>query len=222
MLKKLKLALEQLASRVAPVPFDAGRFNDPIAIQTQWTPLVSGGTNIRTHKLVPVDFNRMEFKPSWGSILFSALFLFTGLGLMIGFTIAATRSGSTFFETDFLMPVIAGLIFTLGGAFLYYTFGKPVVFDKRSGYFWKCWKAPDQAFDLNAMDDYTKLSDIHALQLISEHVRGSKSSYHSYELNLVLKNGNRLNVVDHGSAEKLRVDAETLAGFLDRPVWDAI
>ncbi|MCA1801517.1 MAG: hypothetical protein LC662_03550 [Rhodothermaceae bacterium] len=222
MRNKIKAFVEQIAAHVAQPAFDPSRFNDPLAMNTQWTPLVSGGTNIRTHKLVLIDFNRMEFKPSWGSILFCAVFLLTGLGVMIGFIIAGTRSGTSFFQTDFLMPVVTGLIFTLVGVFLYYTFGKPVVFDNRSGYFWKCWKAPDQAFDLNAMEAYTKLSDIYALQLLSEYVRGNKSSYHSYELNLVMKDGSRVNVVDHGSHVKLREDARTLADFLGKPVWDAI
>jgi hypothetical protein len=41
----------------------------------------------------------------------------------------------------------------------------------------------------------------------------------SYELNLVLKDGRRINVVDHGGADKIRTDAATLADFLGVPVW---
>jgi hypothetical protein len=57
--------------------------------------------------------------------------------------------------------------------------------------------------------------------LWSEFVSGSKNSYHSYELNLVLNDGSRINVVDHGNLERLRSDASTLSRFLDKPVWDA-
>ena len=72
-----------------------------------------------------------------------------------------------------------------------------------------------------AQGSATPLSAIHALQLVSEHVRGNKSSYWSYELNLVLGDGSRINVVDHGNLDQLRADAQTLAGFLNKPVWDA-
>jgi hypothetical protein len=41
-------------------------------------------------------------------------------------------------------------------------------------------------------------------------------------LNLVLEDGNRINVVAHGNECKLRVDTGTLFAFLGKPVWDAI
>jgi len=43
----------------------------------------------------------------------------------------------------------------------------------------------------------------------------------SYELNLVLKDGSRRNLVDHGNLPALRDDARELAGFLIVPLWDA-
>ena len=64
--------------------------------------------------------------------------------------------------------------------------------------------------------------EIHAIQLISEHVSGNKSSYYSYELNLVSRDGVRTNVVDHGKLDQVREDAKTLAEFLEVPVWDGI
>ena len=66
-----------------------------------------------------------------------------------------------------------------------------------------------------------QLYQVHALQIIREYVRGNKSSYYSYELNLILKDGSRKNVVDHGSIKQLQKDAQTLGQFLGIPVWDA-
>lgn len=40
-------------------------------------------------------------------------------------------------------------------------------------------------------------------------------------LNLVLDDGSRINVVDHGCARSLRAEAHQLATFLDKPLWDA-
>ena len=52
-------------------------------------------------------------------------------------------------------------------------------------------------------------------------ISGSKSSYYSYELNLVLHDGSRINVVDQGNLKRLRSDANAFSQFLDKPVWDA-
>ena len=46
--------------------------------------------------------------------------------------------------------------------------------------------------------------------------------FYSYEINLVLKNGRRVNVADHGDLDSLRADADMLANFLEVPVWDAL
>jgi hypothetical protein len=43
----------------------------------------------------------------------------------------------------------------------------------------------------------------------------------SYEINLVLTDGSRLNLVDHSIQSVIREDAQTLGAFLDVPVWDA-
>jgi len=41
------------------------------------------------------------------------------------------------------------------------------------------------------------LSSIYAIQIIAERVSGKNSSFHSYEINLVLDGKKRVNVVDH-------------------------
>ena len=97
----------------------------------------------------------------------------------------------------------------------------PIVFDKLSAHFWKGRKSPQDVGDVRSLKHAAEFSQIHALQILAEYVRGNKSSYYSYELNLVLKDGARINVVDHGSQNRLREDAKTLSVFLGKPVWDA-
>ena len=83
-----------------------------------------------------------------------------------------------------------------------------------------------------AQKSYIDLTDVYAIQLIKEYVRDNSGSkpgtvsyagpYYSYELNLVLKDGERMNVVDHGDLQRIRADAIRLGGFLGSlPVWDA-
>ena len=65
-------------------------------------------------------------------------------------------------------------------------------------------------------------SSILALQLLTERVDGSDSAdYDSHELNLVLQNGERLNVVDHAGKQVLREEANRLRGLIGCKLWDA-
>ena len=203
-------------------PFDASRFGDPVALKTQWSPAKSGGTNFRTHKLVEVDITRVEFRASMGAKIFCSVFMVSGLGFIVVFS-AIQFSNETFsFDIEMMMPILFGLLFFTVGALMLYFAAAPAVFDKASGYFWKGRKAPQDVSDPRALKNVVQIGQIHALQLLAEYVRGSKSSYYSYELNLVLEDGKRLNVVDHGNQTKLREDAKTLSQFLGKPVWDAI
>ena len=118
--------------------------------------------------------------------------------------------------------MLIGLALMAVGGFLFYQGTAPIVFDQRTGFFWKGRKTPDVIIGQESLKHFTELDQIHALQLISEYCRGNKSSYYSYELNLVLEDGKRVVVVDHGSKKGIREDAGTLSEFLGKPVWDAI
>ena len=62
---------------------------------------------------------------------------------------------------------------------------------------------------------------IAALDKYFDHVLIHTGQNYNYELNLVLKDGERINVVDHGNLKKIQDDANTLSNFLGKPVWDA-
>jgi len=70
-------------------------------------------------------------------------------------------------------------------------------------------------------EDAVALDQIHAIQIVSELCPSGGLPFWSYELNLVLDDGDRLNVVDHAGLPQIREDAETLAEWLGVPVWDA-
>lgn len=48
-----------------------------------------------------------------------------------------------------------------------------------------------------------------------------KGNYLSYELNLVLKDGERLNVVDHADRADIRSSAQQLAALIGCKLWDS-
>ena len=192
---------------------DPEMFGDNVAFKTNWHPLKHGGSNFKTHKLVFEENGDVSFKPSLG--------IYLGPIILVGFAVtffAVIWNNGAFENSKF--PLLFAIIpFGLGFYMLFINL-KHRVFSPVNGVYYrgKKPKSGDTVSDKN----YALLADIHALQLIRERVRSSKSSYTSYELNLVLKNGHRVNVVDHGNLNSIRNDTKKLAEFLQVPVWDAI
>jgi len=184
--------------------------DEPVAALTTWEPLVGGGANFKTRRLVPVDGSRVEFPASAGARLFVGVFGAFGVG-SLAFAIGAGHWA----------PALFGVAFTGIGAALWWFGTTPVVFDRRQGAFWRGRTAPNETVNRAALKHYALLADIHALQILEERVASDDGAYSSYELNLVLRDGRRLNVMDHGDYEALRADAATMGTFLGCPVWDA-
>lgn len=220
MLKKIKAILKK-ATRNSP-SFDPAKFNDDVAMKTEWSPLKGGGSNFQTHKLVPVDYTRMEFKATWGARIFSLIFFMAGLAVPVIFRINNNQVFGGIFGSGFLFIVLFGAIFMAAGGWMFYSFAKPVVFDKTKGMYWKDWKAPTRYLAEGDEDDSSRISNIYALQIIPELVRSDNKSYVSYELNLILRDGSRMNVVDHGNPVQMQEDAQKLSEFLGVPVWDVV
>jgi hypothetical protein len=219
MLNKIKRVLKKLSSWEPS--FDPSKFGDDVAMNTEWSPLKGGGSNFQTHKLVEINYNRFEFKSTLGAKLFSLIFFSVGVGMPIIFAREMIYEFADIYQSDFIFILLFGLIFSAVGGWLFYSFAMPVIFDKTMGLYWKGWKPPKRYLAKLEEGISSKIGDIHALQIIPELVRSDNKSYVSYELNLVLKDGSRMNVVDHGNPLKLREDANLLAEFLDVPVWDA-
>ncbi|MCK5492810.1 MAG: hypothetical protein KAJ14_06850 [Candidatus Omnitrophica bacterium] len=217
MLEKFINKIKSLAK--TPSTIDPSKFKDPIADRTKWTPAKIGGTTFCTHKIIQTNPYSIEFKSSFGAKIFYLLFTLIGLGLIVGFTFSSFHKG---INPESIFPIFIGLIFFLIGGCLFYFGNRPIIFNKMSGHFWKGDQDPKQIIDKSKIKHYCKLSDIHALQIISEYCRGNKSSFYSYELNLVLTSAKRLNIIDHGNLKKLREDAKIISLFLGKPVWDGV
>ena len=219
MFEKIKQALLRGREKVV---IDPSRFADPVADGTEWGPAKRGGSNFRTHKLVYFGGQRVEFKGSVGGIIFGLIFLLAGVGAIVGFSIFMSTSENLEFEMPMIIPYIFGTIFMLVGFFIYRFMTAPIVFDKDQGFFWKGRKNPREVFNIDSIKVHAELEQIHAIQILSEYCHTDKSHYYSYELNLILKDSSRINVIDHGNLNKLREDANILAEFLGVPVWDVI
>lgn len=194
-----------------PVPVDPTRFDDPVALKTGWEPGRGDGANFCTHKLVKASPHKMVMKLTGQLILLYSVLPLGGIFLLF---YAFSGNMSAF-------PLLLGLGFVLFGVYLVYYKAAPLVFDKSSGMFFKGRTKSGQLPDHDNPKNMIDLDSVHALQLLSKYVVGKKP-YYSQELNLVLKNGKRLTVLSHADKSRIREDAQTLSGFLNIPIWDAI
>lgn len=195
---------------------DPAQFGDPIALQTGWKPIKGGGSKFRTFKLVKVNPDRMKFRTTIGAIVYALIFALPGTALLTFLIPYVDRSS---IDMGIILGLFLGLVFASLGWYLFFRQMRPIVFDKQEGLFWMGRKPQAKMGTSESTDKYVRLEFIHALQIVAEYISG-KNSFYSYELNLVLKNGDRINLIDHGRRKKLTEDAEVLADFLGIPLWD--
>ncbi|WP_108651712.1 hypothetical protein [Dongshaea marina] len=212
----LRDKIRELTSRGSGgLSFDPSCFEDEVAMQTAWSPLKPGGTNFATHNLRQVSLARYEFRIRSSARLFALVFI--AVGIIAWMTSAIIGQELIYFGLPF------GTIFFAVGVLILRSWSLPRVFDLDAGYYWKGRRQP-RLGEQERVKESCALRDIHAIQLLREYCRsntdsGSSGSF-SYELNLVLRDASRLNVVDHGNLRLIRHDAQRLAAFLHIPLWD--
>lgn len=193
--------------------FDLRTLDDPVALKTRWGPLVRSGYNFCSHRLLSSKGRKqMQVTP----IAHLCCLFCIGVGVLFsGFMMKQINDPSTVsvVETE-NMPIwmfhIAPLSLSVFGiVLLWRLYRKNVLFDKKKGTFARSRRR-------------LLLNEVHAIQLVSEYCMGGNSSYESYEMNLILKSGERFNVTDHSSLGAIQVDAKMLAEYLGIPVWDVI
>ena len=218
MLNKLKDLAAQAQQMGNAMQFDPSRFDDPIAMQIQWNRIGRSNSNFKARNLKEVAPGRLEYKSSTGAKVFSLIFIVVGLIIPVWFFFSYFDTAEGLAEVIF--PLVFGAIFIGTGYFLYVSKTKPIVFDKNSGHFWAGKNEPGTSTD---QKNTVRFSDIHAVQLLSQYVRGDKRSYYVYETNLVLKDTNRINIVSQGGAQQSNMqDAQQIANFIGVPLWSAL
>ncbi|MEA4862851.1 MAG: hypothetical protein VB042_06040 [Victivallaceae bacterium] len=181
-------------------------FHDELAFKTGWGPMVSGFGCFSTRKLrVNRGSGAAYFRPGFCSIARGVLLLLAVTGLWIFLCTGCLR------PMGIVLSSVLGLAIVGTGATLLYI---------------HC--CTRMVFDLNhrllcgrgAPGGELSFGSVHVIQLIfSWNLHRGRPSM--YELNLVLNDGSRLNLVDHFNFARMRADAETLSALLDVPIWDA-
>jgi hypothetical protein len=179
-------------------------------------PVASGGANFETHVLIKTNIG-YEFKSTTGYALFCGIFSILGYGFLLFAIFKIYELGNLNFIFENPTVSIVGFVFFCVGNFLLYQFLKPIVFNRSTRQFYKGFSNTI----INSELKKTSFDEIVALQIIGEFVENEDSNYNSFELNMVLNNLNRINLIDHSKLKSLIMDAETLSKFLNVPVWHA-
>ncbi|WP_179319735.1 hypothetical protein [Winogradskyella helgolandensis] len=184
------------------------------------SPLKYGGASFKTNVLIQANPSKLIYKPSIGAAIFSFIFLAVGLGVLFYALFPLFQSQIESVSIPWFL-ILFGLIFSGAGGFMFYIFYKPRVFDKQQGLYYTTYQFKLHKSRRQHSEDYLPLKSIVAIQIIGEHVQSDDGSYKSFELNLVLDDASRRNVVDHGNLKSIINDAEMLSAFLNVPIWHA-
>lgn len=183
--------------------------------------------NFKTHTMINDNLWNIIFKAQlWFVMIFLIAFwipIFVSISWIISDIIWWNFILDIENLSKYLWSIIISLLFWLPAWGIYFLMINSFIFDFQNWYFYNKRFQNKLYFYLN--DDKYKekiiqLKEIHALQIVSERVSWKNSSYTSYELNLILKDSRRINVIDHWNINQLRKDTEELAMKLWVKVYD--
>lgn len=164
-----------------------------------WEAASEGGSSFKIKSMHMKD-KRIVFKRSIRFVLFHLPVIIPGLLALI--------IGVPFFVSEGVLGMVIFMLvfgFVLSGLGFYSLLKeKPFTMNLKSGeYYWG--KGQNKG----------SISNIHSLQLLSKGICNTSSPYTSFELNLVLNNGERITVLDHGDYHHVKNSAERLSAILN-------
>ena len=194
------------------------------------TPLNGGAGGLVTHKLKELSPSRYEFKPTFGAVLKILRFVFAVVVffLLIFYIyrkILEVQSPISFNFIEnpiMIIPIFIIFIYVVEFVKISISIFKPLIFDKNAGLFWKGFYQPDVVCGGDKKKEIVQLEKIQGLQILKKSVKGRMDTYIGFELNLVLSDSERVNVIDHGNLQRMREDAQKLGRFLNVPVLDEV
>ena len=170
-------------------------------------PLVPGGVSFQSMRLV-FRQDSITVKATWRLHLGYILFMAIGTGI---FCIGLFSSEGLVWPA-LIMGALFASVALLGSLTMILKKTFPL-FDMVDGMFYpKGFTRDGSGISLKQLDH---------LEILKERVYNKNGSYDSYELNIVLKDSSRYNILDHGNAKRLWEDAHGLADRLSLPLVDA-
>lgn len=182
-----------------------------------WESLSSGVSDSKTYRMIRPNDQMLRFSGSYSVFFTSIIMMGSGIASILSIFAGASK-----------ILLIFGVILLLFAIHHFMLHANPLIFDKQAGVYKKGWKPLLQRILLPKKNLSVKLHDIVAIQLLKElrsrdHSDDSYSSqYHTYEINLILANKKRLNVIDSGHRKSTLDYAKTLSNFLNIPLLNRV
>ncbi len=185
--------------------------SDSFAASLDWSALMPGGANFRTHRLVQAPRGRYVMRASRALTYFAIALSLPGLHILTFSFLRASLGGDIHNMESFLaaLPQIqwSGLLFIIGGFLVLHIFGNRSIFDGETG-------------SATVSGESFGFDQVRGLQVVSEQVyRHRGGSYISHELNIVLQDKKRLSIADHGNLDGILRDGDKLAKMMAVPLW---
>jgi len=190
--------------------------DEPVALKVSGGAVSKGGSTVKSQTMTETG-EQIVIEKAVASIIIYFIFSMVGISTFMG-------SFYSIFNGEFGAGFMALLV---GGGFSYIGISellnnKKFTIDKLKKIYYR-----GQKFDvLGSLDRKQQgyVKDIYALQLFKKRVSYSETpgSYLCYELNLVFKDGGRINIMNHAKGEYIDDSAEILGQFLNIPVWKHI
>ena len=203
------------------------RFDDPVAQNADWHHLNKGsGSSSQSQKIASVGGNRLRIVNTLGGLTIPLLAAIGGLGLVwiaVDSRFNIITKGTEPISTAAFLFLAAVGVLCMGPAFWKLRPRNALTFDRSAGYFWRGRQKPSGE---SADAGLFALDRIAGLQIPPRkhvHFRNNNQdrSFYSYELNLILDDNERINLMDHGDLVDIRSDAKKLSEYLDKPLFDA-
>ncbi len=195
---------------------------DPVAQKIEWTPLKKWWVPYRNYILQEKDLWKLIFEPSFIKKIAPMMLIILWLIYFpyndIYFSFIINKNINILIEKGNYITILLSVFLILIWLYKLYNL-KLLVFDKQLGYYYK--KNIKDFWFMNHMNDENSvfLKNVYAIQIIDEFIN-NKNPFYSYELNLVMKDYTRINVIDHGDLINLKKDAKQLSEYLHVPLWD--
>ena len=165
--------------------------------KTSFEPLLHGGTSFCDRRLSFEGRRRVRLSPTLGPLLFFIPFLAVG-GVTAALGVAQKEFFLVFFGAFFLLIPTAMLCIFIG---------RRMCFDLITGRF----------IIGKRIVEFSQIAALQVIRKVCHRNKGGK--YECWELNLVLDDASRINLLNHANNKRFTEDANRLAEALDLKVW---
>lgn len=195
---------------------------DEIGMKTDWEPLKRGGSSHKNFNLkIDEERNILKINETLGSrflTIFAIVFI-------LGMTVSLIREEASVSVNSYGVGNDSKLVFLIPASMLgiliigsfFNTKTNRSIFDNNKRIFYK--GKYDSKKD-RGEKEVILYENIYAIQIISEMIRKEKTYFTSYEVNLVLNDTTRINVLDHSNLSSILKDTKMLSQYLNVPIWD--